>query len=213
VGKQCDREGGKSVSERRFIHFFFIFFSFFFLLTLSFIYLCFCLGYLSHCCSCNHIVYVIRQFQLDSFDMYYLYLCANSNLRSSYYFLSIFFLSWDISSHAVTHLYSFVVVHRCRFASSHFDQVNEWVFLLPLMYLFQKPSVNRHTHKQIENEVCCCLLYLISFEHFKTINSFFVLNTIIYVVVWQISVFFFFKQVKKRKGNHNPIERKREKER
>jgi hypothetical protein len=87
-------ERGAKVCQRDDLFISFSFSSFFFLLlTLSFIYLCFCLGYLSHCCSCNHIVYVIRQFQLDSFDMYYLYLCANSNLRSSYYFLSIFFLS------------------------------------------------------------------------------------------------------------------------
>ncbi len=166
--------------------------SYLFLSLFSSIFLCFCLEYSSHCCSCNHIGYVIRQFQLDSFDMYYLSRCADSTLRSLYAFLSTFFflLSCDAWSHAITLFYSFVVVHRSRFASSHFDQVNEWVFRLLLMYRFPKPSVNRHL--QIEIEVCCCLLYLISLEHFKTTNSFFLLDTIIYIytVVWQIPFFF-----------------------
>jgi ATPase subunit of ABC transporter with duplicated ATPase domains len=47
-------------------------------------------------------------------------------------------------------------------------------------------------------------------------NEFFLLIGYNYIHIYSSvtnSIFFSFKQVKKRKGNHNPIERKREKER
>ncbi len=204
MGKQCararKREGEKYVSET--------YYSFLFFLTLSFICLCLCLEYLSHCCLCNHIIYAIRQYQLDSCDMYYLCLCANSNLRSSYNFLLISFFS------AVTFRYmplqSCILLLLCIILVSLLHTSIKWMnesFSFPWCIYFRNlPLID--THIEIEIEVCCCLLYLISFEHFKTTNSFFLLNTIINVAVWQIP-FFSFKLVKKRKGNHNPIEGKK----
>lgn len=95
--------------------------------------------------------------------------------------------------------------------------VYEWIFLsffllLPLMSVDYRNLPFTDDTYRLKIEVCFCLLYLISFEHFKTTDSF-LLDTIIYVQENRMtnSILSSLKKSweKNRKGNHNPIERQK----
>lgn len=191
MGKQWQKKTGRKTSEKRTRRRFVIYFFFIRLFMLLFRIVCF---FFSYCCRCNHIGYVIRQFQLWQFwHALSLVRCTNSKTFDPYLTrVRFLFLSCDVLRHMLSPSYilllsSIILVSLLR----PLIEVNERKFLLPPLmcaytythvYIYYRnlPFTDYDTYR-LKSEVCFCLLYLISFEHFKTTDSF-LLDTIIYVL-------------------------------
>jgi len=146
-------EKGKSALVK---HIYFFLFSF---LTPLFICLYFCLGYLSHYCLCNCIVYVIRQFQLDSFDMYYLCLLQIQTFDLHITFFRFFF-SAETFRHMPLHIYilllsSIVVVSLLR---TSIKWMSESFFFPWCIYFRNLPLTDIHTNRL---KMKCVAVYFI----------------------------------------------------